>query len=126
MTPQQKFKTGKGKAIPVQAVESLRVARGWVSHNLRTFGSQIAASLSVLCAGHFLTSRTFQILIFVRDWADPRAIVRLEKLGKLEKSTSSGTQTGDPTGLCRSIWNRFPYKNPFQLWSRCYRSHQEP
>jgi hypothetical protein len=28
MTPQQKFKTGKGKAIPVQAVESLRVARG--------------------------------------------------------------------------------------------------
>jgi hypothetical protein len=26
---------------------------------------------------------------------DPRAIVRLEELGKLKKSTSSGTQTGD-------------------------------
>jgi hypothetical protein len=37
----------------------------------------------------------FLVLIFVRDWVDPRAIVRLERLGKLKKFTSSGTWTGD-------------------------------
>jgi hypothetical protein len=33
--------------------------------------------------------------LFVRGWVDSRAIVRLEGLAKLKKSTSSGTRTGD-------------------------------
>jgi hypothetical protein len=46
-------------------------------------------------------------------WVDPRAIVRLEGLGKLKKSTSSGTRTGDlpacslvpePTTLPRNLF----------------------
>jgi hypothetical protein len=50
-------KHGKGKAIPVQAVVALRVVRGWDSHNLQTYGSQMAARLSALRAGRFFTPR---------------------------------------------------------------------
>jgi hypothetical protein len=48
----------------------------------------MAESLSALRAGPFL-------LISVRGWVDPRAIVRLEGLGTFKKSTSSGIRTCD-------------------------------
>jgi hypothetical protein len=42
-----------------------------------------------------VTPGIFLALISVRGGVDPRAIVRLAELDKLEKSTSSGTLTGD-------------------------------
>jgi hypothetical protein len=33
----------KGKVIPVESVVAFRVVRGWGSHNLQTFGSQMVA-----------------------------------------------------------------------------------
>jgi hypothetical protein len=55
----------------------------------------MAARLSVLRAGRFLPPGKFMVIISVRGWVDPRAIVRLEGLGKLKKYTPSGTRTGD-------------------------------
>jgi hypothetical protein len=46
--------------------------------------------LSDLRAGLPLPLRKILVLISVRGWVDPRAIVRLKGLGKLKKSTSSG------------------------------------
>jgi hypothetical protein len=71
-------------------VEALRFVRHRGSHIFR-----YSVSLSALRAGRFLPTGKFLVLISVRDWVDPRAIVRLEGLSKLKKSTSSGTKTDD-------------------------------
>jgi hypothetical protein len=55
----------------------------------------MAARLSALRAGRFLPPGRFLVLISDRVWVDPRAIVQLERLGKLKKSTSSETRTCD-------------------------------
>jgi hypothetical protein len=57
----------------------------------------MAARLSALRAGRFLLPGRFLVLISVRGWVDPRAIMRLEELYTLKKSTSPGTRTGDLT-----------------------------
>jgi hypothetical protein len=44
-------------------------------------GSQMAVSLSALRASHPLLPGRFLVLISVRDWVHPRAIVWLEGLG---------------------------------------------
>jgi hypothetical protein len=80
----------------------------------QAFGSYMAARLSVLCEGHFLPPGRFLVLIFARGWVDPKALVWLEGLSKLNKSTSSGTWPGDlpacssvsqPTMLSRAPYN---------------------
>jgi hypothetical protein len=54
MASHVQYGKGKGKAIHVQAVVALGVVRGWDSHNLHTFRSQMAVRLSPLHAGSFL------------------------------------------------------------------------
>jgi hypothetical protein len=55
----------------------------------------MAARFSAPRAGRYSPPRRLLVLISIRGWVDPRAIVRLEGVGKLKKSTSSGTRTGD-------------------------------
>jgi hypothetical protein len=49
----------------------------------------MAVRLSASCTGRPLTPGRFLVLISVRGWVDPRAIVRLEGLGQLKHSTTS-------------------------------------
>jgi hypothetical protein len=65
------------KVIPVQAVEALR------AHRWRQ-GCQPYAPAAFYPQEDFF-----------RGCVEPRAIVRLEELGKFKKSTFSGTRTGD-------------------------------
>jgi hypothetical protein len=53
----------------------------------------MGARLSAIRAGRFLPPGRLLVLISIRGWVNLRAIVWLEGLGKLKKSTSSGTQT---------------------------------
>jgi hypothetical protein len=55
----------------------------------------MAVRLSALHICRFLPPGKFLVLISVIVCVNPRAIVRLEGLGKLKKSTSSRTRTGD-------------------------------
>jgi hypothetical protein len=55
----------------------------------------MAERLSALRPGCFIPPGRYLVLISVRGWVDPRVTVRLEGLGLLKKSTSSGTRTGD-------------------------------
>jgi hypothetical protein len=49
----------------------------------------MAVRLSALRAGRTLSPGWFLVLISVRDWVDPMAIVRLEGLGQLKNSMTS-------------------------------------
>jgi hypothetical protein len=52
------------------------------SHIFLTVNSQMAVRLSALRAGRFLLPGRFLVLISLRGLVDPRALVRLEALGK--------------------------------------------
>jgi hypothetical protein len=76
-------------------VEALRVARSWGSHIFRHSAHIWWQGCQPYTPAAFYPPGRFLVLISVRRWVDPRAIVRLEGLGKLKKSTSSGTWTSD-------------------------------
>jgi hypothetical protein len=71
----------KGKATPEQAMETQRV--------VRYQGSQMAVRLSVLCTSSPLPPERFLVLIPVRGWVVPRAIVWLEGLGQSKNPMTS-------------------------------------
>jgi hypothetical protein len=62
----------------------------------------MAVWLSALRAGRPLLAGRFLILISVRGWVDPRAIVRLEGLGQMKKSCVQKIMAGVSRGfVCR-------------------------
>jgi hypothetical protein len=69
-----------------QAVDAHRVVRRRGSHILKTIGTQMAVRLSALRAGHSFPPGRILVLISLRGWVEPRAIVRLEGLGQLKNS----------------------------------------
>jgi hypothetical protein len=75
----------------------------------------MAVRLSALRAGSTLPPGRFLVLISVRGWVDPRAIVRLEGLGQLKYSISSGLEcvTFLLVAWCR---NQLRYRVPPIQW----------
>jgi hypothetical protein len=84
----------------------------------------MAVRLSALRASHPLPPGIFLVLISVRGWVDPRAMVRLEELGKLKKIRLIWNVTRDllacsivpqPTTLPRApSWVMLPPKRGYQ------------
>jgi hypothetical protein len=75
-------------------VEALRVARGWGSHIFRHSAHRWRQVWQPYAPAAFYTQEESLYSFLLEAESTPRAIVRLEGLGKLKKSTSSGTRSG--------------------------------
>jgi hypothetical protein len=65
-------------------VEALRVARGWGFHIFRHSAHRWRWGCQPYAPDAFLAPGRCLVLISVRGWVDPRAIVRLEGLAETE------------------------------------------
>jgi hypothetical protein len=85
----------KGKAIPVQAMEALRGVRGWGSHIFRHSAHRWRQGCQPYAPAAFYPQENSSYSFLLRGRVDPKVMMQLEGLGKLKKSTSSRTRTGD-------------------------------
>ena len=67
----------KDKVIPVQA--SYR-PRGWQEFEAHSFRHTMVVRLSAVCTSRLYRQEIFLLLISVRSWVDPKAILRPEGL----------------------------------------------
>jgi hypothetical protein len=77
----------------------------------------MAARLSALCASRFLPPGGFLVLTSVRGWVDPRAIVRLEGLGKLKEIHLIRDSNRRPSSVWHSTSTNYATACPiFLIW----------
>jgi hypothetical protein len=98
-----------------QAVQTRRVAGCRGSHILSTIGSQMAVRFSALRTGHPLPAERFLVLISVRGWVDPGAILRLEELGQLKNPMASLGIEPATFQLVAHCLNQLPYRVPTEI-----------
>jgi hypothetical protein len=90
--PHPPIDIGKGKDMPVtgrgapDGCETSRLPH-FLDNRLTDGGESVRLTRS-----HPLPPRRFLILISIRSWVDPRAIVRLEELGKFEFPMTTGIE----------------------------------
>jgi hypothetical protein len=86
-------------------MEVHRVVRRWGCYIFQTIGSQMAVRLSAIRTSHTLSVGRFLVLISVRGWVDPRAIVRPKGLGQLKNpATSSGIKPVTYQFVAYELW----------------------
>jgi hypothetical protein len=101
----------QGKAIPVTGHGGpLGCETPKAPTFFRAVGSQMAVRLSALRTGHPLPPGRSLVLISVRGWADPRAIVPLEGLDQLKNPMASSRIEPPTFRLVLECLNQFRYR----------------
>ena len=84
---------GNGKAIPIQAWRGPKLSRRFGAPRFQDSRHMKVVRLSALRTGRLYVQETFLVLISVRCWVNPRAIVRPEGLCQWKiPMTPSGTE----------------------------------
>ena len=87
------LETCKGKAVQLQAWSGPEGSRKLRFPDFMTTPHRKVVRLSALCTGHIYPQEIHLLLISVRGWVDPRAIVRSEGLCQWKiPMTPSGTE----------------------------------
>jgi hypothetical protein len=105
---------GRGKAMSWRPIGLWDVEAPTFSlDNRLTDGGEV---FSLTRAGHPLHPGRFLVLISVRGWVDPRAILRLEGLGKLKKNSINSSGIEPATfRLVAYCLNQLRYHVPLQF-----------